>query len=431
MNRLKAGVWAALLAIAPWTASARDGTVVLRANSALVDVQDGQFFLKGGWVADPTLPLDVYDARRSDGVRRITLTSDVEAVSFDVEPGRVYDFDVVLAGRTTCHTRISTMKRSGQRAGTAAPDGPVTIPITISRGKLHVTGRVNGSSPLDLIFDTGADICVLYPSATAKGAALRFDGTISNSGTGGTTVRRLTREGVIEVGGLRFEHEPVMFIEKQADEADGIAGYSLFENKNIEIDYDRMVMLVHDALPAHAAGFSRTDMQLSGTLTAVEAELVNGAQRSRGMFLLDTGGSGALLVNQAFATAHDLRGTMPRLGTSTSRGVGSGVVRNDVMLLPELRIAGFAVANVPIDVEVPTAGDHASPGGALCMEVLQRFNTILDYPGNSAYFRPNARFATPFSRRTSGPPIAWWVGAATAIVAGLVAAGVWKSKRAA
>lgn len=406
-----------VLALAFQAASARQDLPVLRANSPIADIQDGGRIFKREWTIDPSIALDVYDARRSGLPKRVTFITDVDSMSFDVQPGCVYDFAILLNGTHRCPTRLSTLARSYARLGSFPPGRPDTIPVTIDRGKLHLRGTVNDSQTLDLIFDTGADMCVLYPSALKKGAKLDFDGSISNAGTGGKTLRHLGRENRLEIAGLRWEHEPVMYIEKQADAADGIVGYRVFEDKVIELDYDRMVMVVHEAVPAHAADYAKTPMPLAGSLTAVDVALAGGERSAIGPFLLDTGGTGTMMVNQAFATAHGLRDTLTRLGTSESRGVGSGVVRNDVLLLPRLTLAGFALPNVPINVESATQGDHPPPGGALCMEVLQRFNTILDYPRNEAYFKPNTLFNAPFKSRSSGPPVAVMIGVAAALAA--------------
>ena len=76
-----------------------------------------------------------------------------------------------------------------------------------------------------------ADINVLYPSAMDKGGRLQFDGTVSNAGTGGTTLRQTSHDNRVGTAGLRWD---------------------------VEIDYDRMLMIVHDALPPHASGFAKT-----------------------------------------------------------------------------------------------------------------------------------------------------------------------------
>jgi hypothetical protein len=164
----------------------------------------------------------------------------------------------------------------------------------------------------------------------------------------------------------------------------------------------------------------KTPMTFSGSLAAVEAVLVNGEQRASGLFILDTAGSGAMHVNQAFAVAHGLHGTLKKLGDSTSRGVGSAGIRNHGLLLPQLTLAGFDLSDVPIAVELPADGNKAPPGGVLCVDVLQRFNAILDYPRNEAYFRPNTHFNAPFKVRLSGPPWSVIVGIAVVSVAAII-----------
>jgi predicted RNA-binding protein len=422
-----AHAWAIFLLVSvieAQTALAQQAPPVLKANSAVVDVRDGDKLLRADWIIDPKVALDVYVVRRTTEGKRVTFITDIDSMSFDVQPGHTYDFDILLNGKDACHTRISTMTQSYRRVYPSPKTGQDTIPISIRHGKLHLEGKINDSRMLDFIFDTGAEICALYPSAISKAVTLRFDGTINNSGTGGTTLRQTSSDNRLEIAGLRWDHEPVMYVEKQADgAADGIVGYPVFEGKVVEIDFDRMIMIVHDTLPAHAAGFAKTPMPFSGSLPAVESVLVNGEKRATGLFVLDTGGTGAMLVNQAFAATRGLHGTMKNLGARTSRGVGSEGIRSHLLLLPQLALAGFALSNVPINVELPSEGNEAPPGGVLCMEVLRRFNTILDFQRNEAYFKPNTSFSAPFKARFSGPSLSMILGIAVASVvlfAGLV-----------
>lgn len=394
---------------------------VLRADSRTVDIRDGGRFLEGVWIIDPAVELDIYDAQRTTGGKTVTFITDVDSMSFDVRPGHTYDFVILLNGSESCRTRISTMTRGYTRVGRHSA-GPDTIPITIAHGKLHVRGTVNASEMLDLIFDTGADICSLYPSAIAKGAKLQYDGTTNNVATGGTTVRRTSSDNRLEISGLRWDHEPVMYVEKQADRAaDGIVGYTVFQDKVVEFDYDRMVMIVHDALPPHAAEYARVAMPNAGALTAVEVALVNGERRAKGIFVLDTAGTGAMFVNRAFAATHGLHGAMQVLDEGTTRGLGSAGIRSQLVLLPELTLAGFTLRDVPINIELPSDGNEAPPGGVLCMEVLMRFNAILDYRRNDAYFRPNTRFDARFKARDRGMP--WPAIAGICVISVLLLAG--------
>jgi hypothetical protein len=164
---------------------ATDDLPVVRANSSLVDVEDGGRLLRGIWTVSPETTLDVYEARRAVGERRVTFRTDVDSISFEVRPGQHYDFAVLLNGTRCCHTRISTKRE--------VVAGEAVVPFTLGRdGKIHVTGQFNDSEPLDLLVDLGAVSTVVYPSALAKGVSLRVDCTIANLGTGSVAIREIS-----------------------------------------------------------------------------------------------------------------------------------------------------------------------------------------------------------------------------------------------
>lgn len=392
-------VLVAALMIAAHAAHATTPPIVLRSNARILDIRDGDRLLKKIWEIDPAVPLDVYDADRTAAKKIVTFISDIDSISFTVEPQRHYDFVIVLNGRDSCRTRISTMAGSAQRIDKRVTAAPVVIPITITRGKLHLHGSVNGSRLLDLIFDTGSNVNWLHRAALNKGAVMAIDGAATSLGMGGRIEHTTSSANRLEIGGLRWEHEPFMFAERFGDHSeDGIIGYTVFQDKVLEIDYDRMVMIVHDTLPDSAREYSKTRMSFVGPLTAVEVGVGGHVSRASGHFILDTGGGGAMNVNMMFAKANGLPGTFKRIGTSSSRGGGTGTRSNTVVRVPELTLAGFALQNVPIHVETRAAyAETPTHAGTLNMEVLSRFNTILDYRRNTAFFKPNARFRAPFA----------------------------------
>lgn len=400
-----------------------DGVPVLKAGSRSVDVQDGHRLLKGVWLADPNVPLDTYKARRSTTPKRVTFVSDRDRLSLDLVPGHAQEFVILLDDGAECRTRVFALPAPVRVDGGDASQA-VEIPIRIVHGKLHLSGRINQSAELDLIFDTGADTTVLYPSGVRKGARVQADSANTNTGTGGTVTLDVGQSNCLEVGALRWNDEPVMLVGEQADVADGIVGYPVFEGRVVELDYDRMIMTVMESLPTHASEFARVDMVMAGSLTAVDATLASGKRSSTGPVILDTAGTGALLLNQAFAKEHPLLSGLPVIGDSVSRGVGPGRVRNQVAMLPTLVVAGFPMHQVPIDMAVSDGPIAELPTGKLCMEVLARFNTILDYRNDHAYFKPNRSFSAPFADRTNpfGPTA---IVAVVVAIAAALGVGVW------
>lgn len=401
--------------------AAQAGIPVLKANSKTVDVRDGDRFLKGAWAIDPTTECDVFVARRSVREKRVTFITDVDSMSFDVAPGNTYDFVILLNHADSCRTRISTMQQSYRKdRARAAPD---TIPFFILNDKIHIKASVNGSEPLDLMFDTGADILCLGPSALKKGAKITLDGSRLNYGFGGVTTRQTSSDNRLEVAGLIWDHESILYFGKKGgDSSDGILGYNVFEGTVVEINYGASVIVIRDSVPSEMDGYARLPMRFDGGVPTVKTTFNSGAMADHGWFVIDTGATAALQLKQDFVAVHNLYGTMKKIGSSTSRGVGAGKVRNDVVLLPELAFGDFVLYGVPTHLERPTEKESVSSGCLLGMDVLKRFNTILDYQSDVAYLRANSSFDSPFKTKFSGPPIAVFVAAALVAMFAMFAA---------
>src|SRR5262249_47240405 len=127
--------------------------------------------------------------------------------------------------------------------------------------------------------------------------------------------------------------------------------------------------------------------------------------------VLDTGSSLSVQLNQGSAEKHRLHGSMKRLGSSRMGGVGAGMIRNEVMLLPRLCLGKQELRDLPVHVE-ESSGRVQEPGGHLGMDVLKRFNTVLDFRNDVAYLAPNALYGTPY--RIDYEKGGWWIVAAGA-----------------
>lgn len=383
---------------------------VLRAEAPRLDVRDGDLLYQREWEPDPSLPRDVYCVRRSAGRKRITVVSDRGELTFELEPGETRDFWLEIGDRRM-PLQVSARTRPGRRTEPGAANGPVRIPIEILHGKLHVKGRINGSRELDLIFDTGASVSVLYPSATDKGAKFAADLDVMNNGE---SRRGLQLGGTVEVGGFAWRDEPVLFVEKQLDRADGILGYTVFEDRVLEFDYARMELVVHDTMPSLDADFVRAPMRYVGSLTAVAIDFAAGEWATRGEFLLDTGCDAAVLVDD-HVLARELAARLEQIGSGRSEGVGPRVTQHRLLRVPGLALAGATLRDAPIlAIADEAGGSDAIAAGVVGMPVLQRLDLWIDYPRGQVWLRPNARAGEPFAQPRADRSSAWTMVAAGA-----------------
>lgn len=98
---------------------------VIKANTKKVSISDGKVFQKEIWNLSPEIKPDVYQALEPIVDKRITFYTDIDSLSFDVAPGKTYDFMVVLNQKDTCFTRISTIKPVSKAPVNVAIDKPL------------------------------------------------------------------------------------------------------------------------------------------------------------------------------------------------------------------------------------------------------------------------------------------------------------------
>src|SRR5690349_9926660 len=99
---------ALVLIAAHYMVIAQQTIPLIKATSKSVDVRDGDEFMKGHWVIMPEVKPDIYYPNRCKCTKQVTFYTDMDSISFRVEPDHEYDFAIVLNGKDTAYTQIST-----------------------------------------------------------------------------------------------------------------------------------------------------------------------------------------------------------------------------------------------------------------------------------------------------------------------------------
>ena len=223
--------------------------------------------------------------------------SDVDSISFKVRPGQTYDFVILLHGKDRCLTEISTIRTTAYKVAGGKVDGD-EIPFSIGKdGRIYIEGSINDSPRLRFFFDNGADNTIEFPSAFKKGLTMRFDDSVENSGTGGMQTRRTTNHAHLQIGDLNWNDEWAMYVEKQlGDDVDGTIGYDVFEDKAVEINFDRMVMVIRDRAAVDAS-YTRFKMILNGReVPSIASTLAVGDAQIARTLLFDMGATGVRVL---------------------------------------------------------------------------------------------------------------------------------------
>lgn len=82
---------------------------VIKASSGKVDVKDGEMFQKAVWNLSPEIRPDIYYALAPVTEKKISFYTDIDSISFNVIPGNIYSFIILLNNKDSCFTQISAI----------------------------------------------------------------------------------------------------------------------------------------------------------------------------------------------------------------------------------------------------------------------------------------------------------------------------------
>lgn len=382
---------------------AQQNLPLIRATSKDIKILDGDDLQQGSLV--PELKPDIYVYHRSGKLKKIVYYTDIDSVSFEVKPGDTYDFAILLNNKDTCYQKITSENpnKVNYYNSIKKMSAHDTIPFVLgANNAIHIKGKINNSDTLDLIFDTGASVGVLSDEGRDKKAELNKE-----------------NKNKFEFAGITIENSPAIFVDYNGNlHAGGVIGYNAFENKIVEINYDKSIMVIHDSMENVSKSYSVNDMKWKGSALNIECVLNTGSKKTKELFIFDTGSKWALSADKSFAAKNQLYDIMPKVGTRRAKGVDGKTIKSNTYTLPQLIIGGLSLTNVPIDLELPSDGEGLKQN-ILGNDVLKRFNVILDYKNGLIYLQPNSLTNSAYNKSFDESLILIGI----AVLAGLIITG--------
>lgn len=376
----------ALLLTSVQFAFAQSDLPVVRASSKTVSIRDGKHFKKDYWAIMPERKPDYYYAEIPQKNNTITFITDLDSISFNVIYGKEYDFIILLNGKDSCYTRISTRyKNFNASTRKIVGAGPDTIPFTLGDNrKVYVNAKLNGANVTNIQLDLGAGGTLINKTSVKK-VKMNFDEKVSLANSDGVNLVPSASKNLLQIGNLVWDSIPIAVASNMKDYEDLLIGNSLFRDKILEINYDKKILVVHNALPPQTATYSRHDVILDGgVIPYIKVNLTIRNKIQTGWVMFDTGARTSILnsadVPMPYRIVNEMAGMV---------GLNEGITPK--LGIGDYQLLGFEYKTRDMGVE--------SLNMLLGNDLLTRFNIVLDNKNGYMYMQPNSLTNVPYRKR--------------------------------
>ena len=267
--------------------------------------------------------------------------------------------------------------------------GKTTIPIEFD-GDVIVEAKLNGQGPFAFILDTGGHDIVTPEVATLL--HLKPVGAGASGGSGeGTMPLQFAQVDRLEIGAAILSNQSFTVIPLPVDTTErgarpplaGILGLELFERFAMRLDYGKKTLTLQPLADyKHEGAGTAIPIFFTDDQPLFDAKIANVA----GQIALDTGNSGTLVVQGAWADEHGLQGQM--MSGFPSLGYGMGGASQSWSSRVDFEVAGVQFRGVVGHYSKDQKGAFSSrtEAGNVGNDVLANFVLEFDYAHNQVWF---------------------------------------------
>ncbi|MFN0110588.1 MAG: aspartyl protease family protein [Blastocatellia bacterium] len=263
----------------------------------------------------------------------------------------------------------------------------INISFTLTdQNNLVVSVALNDTDTLNLMLHTAASDVTLTEDAARKTKSIKFTETSKMKSWGGESDSRFSKGNQVRIGQLRRSNITVWENKNSGKDTDGKFGLDLFQNRIVEIDFDQRRIVLHEKLPRKAGKYERLKIENQNGQLLVQGNCLIEGKSYSNKFLLHSGYSGGILLDDAFAANTGVDGKIPITEESSLKDSFGNTIKVKKGILPEFALGKARIYNVPTGFFSGAIG--AQKMSVLGGEVLKQFNLIFDIANNDLYIAP-------------------------------------------
>ncbi len=266
------------------------------------------------------------------------------------------------------------------------------IPFQLKDGlTIAVPAEINAQK-VELMLHTGEDSVVLTEEAVQQLRDFRISGVEDVVSWGGAASSKISRGNRLRIGDHEWVDQTIFVDTYSGPGTDGKFGPALFDGRPMEISFDRRELYVHTSLPEKLLTAKSPFQQLPITLrdqnAFVELEFGVAGTRIKHWFMIHSGFTGTLILDDTLVKEHDLVSSLQPISERELKDSFGNIIKAKKVVAKTISLGTTEFSNVPIELfDSPIEIQKTSILGT---ELLRRFTVVLDMRGGHVYLQPNA-----------------------------------------
>lgn len=299
--------------------------------------------------------------------------------------------------------------------GIIKPKRVESIPFEMVGSYVVITVRINDSSPLNLILDSGVRNTIITELQSGDRITLNYSDVKDLMGLGGGNHldAYISNYNVLKIGRLKMNYKTVFVLQENVfnlskhsgTKINGLIGADFFQDYTVEIDYSARRVRFYEPTPFDPPkGYNVLPITIEAQKFFVELDVLNAdSTRQKVKMLIDTGAE----LNAWFQTITSESVHLPAKWVNGTVGEGlNGIITGKYGRISEIKIGDFSLKNpivsFPDSASISQIITNSKRDGTIGSQLLSRFNMIFDYNQKRLYFKPNENYKNRYSYNIAG-----------------------------
>ncbi len=290
-----------------------------------------------------------------------------------------------------------------------------SIPFEMVGTYVVIRGKINDSSPLNLILDSGIRNTIITELLPGDKITLNYSDVKDLMGLGGGNRLEAysSNFNTLTFGKMKLQSKTVFVLKEDifnlskhtGTKINGLIGVDFFQDCIIEINYtEKRVSFYDNQSFVEPKGYSKIPLTVESQKMFMNLSVLESDSTKRQVkMLIDTGAE----LNAWFQTHKKNSVHAPAVGVRATIGQGlNGEIVGKIGRLPQICFGNQCIKNAivsfPDSASIAEIVENSDRDGTVGSQLLSRFNLFIDYPQKQFYFKPNGNFNNSFSYNIAG-----------------------------